>query len=52
MSTARYPEIRLNHDGTVDEVVAHKARVHLEQMDTGLWFLHVSVGKLTITVLR
>ena len=34
-------EIRRNPDGTVDEIVAHGATVHLEQMDSGLWFLYV-----------
>jgi len=35
------PEVRLNDDKTLDEVVATRAHFHLEQMDDNLWWLAV-----------
>jgi len=37
-------EIRRNDDGTIDEVVACGAKVHLEQMDKGSWYLGIYSG--------
>ena len=34
-------EIRLNDDGTLDEVFSRGEPVHLEQMDDKCWFLGV-----------
>jgi hypothetical protein len=34
-------EVRRNPDGSLDEIVAHGALVHLEQMDNCAWFLAV-----------
>lgn len=34
-------EIRTNDDGTLDEVCAQSCAVHLEQLDTGHWWLCV-----------
>ncbi len=34
-------EIRLNDDGSLDEVVADTCSVHLEQMDDNQWWLGV-----------
>lgn len=34
-------EIRLNPDRSLDEVVCENAYVHLEQMDSGHWWLRV-----------
>lgn len=34
-------EVRLNHDNTLDEIVANGARFHLEQMDNNRWWLVV-----------
>ena len=39
--TPKPPEVRLNEDGTLDEIVAFGAYVHLEQMDDGHWWLAV-----------
>jgi hypothetical protein len=37
-------EIRLNEDGSLDEVVASKPKhFHLEQMDTGAWWIGVDM---------
>ena len=44
------PEIRLNDDGSLDEVVGNGVTVHLEQMDDGLWFLGVYGGKKVVQV--
>ena len=38
------PEVRLNADGTLDEVVAFGAYVHLEQMSAGDWWLGIESG--------
>jgi hypothetical protein len=38
---AARPEILLNDDGTLDEIVAENAVFHIEQMDTNAW--HFSV---------
>ena len=38
------PEVRLNEDGTLDEIVANGAYVHLEQMDDGCWWMAVESG--------
>ncbi|MDR3736077.1 MAG: hypothetical protein P4L10_11140 [Acidobacteriaceae bacterium] len=35
------PEIRLNDDGTLDEIVAKDDFFHLEQMDGNCWWLSV-----------
>lgn len=34
-------EVRTNGDGTVDELVAENASVHLEDLGDGLWYLRV-----------
>ena len=34
------PEVRLNDDGTLDEVVG-TGTFHLEQMDTGHWWMRI-----------
>lgn len=34
-------EVRLNPNGTLDEVVCENAYVHLEQMDSGHWWMVV-----------
>ena len=34
-------EVRLNDDGTVDEVVAKNVGVHVEQMDNGHWWMSI-----------
>ncbi len=44
------PEVRRNDDGSLDEVVAHNAFVHLEQMDDDQWWLGVTVGLSTVHV--
>ena len=36
------PEIRLNDDGTLDEIVAKNATFHIEQMDGNCWWFSVS----------
>jgi hypothetical protein len=36
-------EIRNHDDGRLDEIVARKADVHLEQMDSGFWWMGLEV---------
>ena len=38
------PEIRLNADGSLDEVVADKAWFHLEQLSDGCWWMSIMCG--------
>lgn len=47
---AKY-EIRRNEDGSLDEIVAYDSFVHLEQMDTGHWWLGITLpdGKIIHT---
>lgn len=42
--------VRLNDDGTLDEVCAHGAFVHLEQMDDDQWWLGIDVGGRSLHV--
>ena len=42
------PEVRLNDDGTLDEVVA--PGFHMEQMDTDHWWLEVESGGERVVV--
>lgn len=44
------PEVRLNDDGTLDEVVAEGAAVHLEQMSGTDWCLNVYTGRNLLQV--
>ena len=37
-------EIRNHANGRLDEIVARKADVHLEQMDSGFWWMGLEVG--------
>ena len=37
-------EIRNHASGRLDEIVARKADVHLEQMDSGFWWMGLEVG--------
>jgi len=38
-------EIRLNEDGSLDEVVASNPKsYHLEQMDTGAWWMCIDMA--------
>lgn len=39
-----YGEVRLNHDGTIDEIVVQNCDVHIEQMDDGHWWIGISAG--------
>lgn len=40
-SPSRVFELRFNVDGTLDEVCAKGVMIHLEQMDTGAWWLGI-----------
>ncbi len=44
------PEIRRNDDGTLDEVVARDAVVHLEQMDDDHWWMCIESGGESVHV--
>lgn len=35
-------EVRLNGDGSIDEIVAENVSFHLEQMDDGFWWIGLS----------
>jgi hypothetical protein len=37
-------------DGKLDEIVATNATVHLEQMDTGSWYLGIEAGGKLVQV--
>lgn len=41
----KHGEVRLNDDGSVDEIVIKNCDVHLEQMDTGVWWMGICVGR-------
>jgi hypothetical protein len=49
-STVRNPDIRRNEDGSLDEIVAAGATVHLEKMDDDEWWLRIDVGERHIQV--
>lgn len=38
---ARAIEVRRNPDGTLDEIVADGAYIHLEQMAPGCWWMRI-----------
>jgi hypothetical protein len=39
-------EVRLNDDGTIDEIVTHQpVRFHLEQMDDGQYWIGLALGR-------
>lgn len=38
-------EVRYNDDGTVDEIIGKRCRVHIEQMDHELWFVEIGTRK-------
>lgn len=44
------PEIGLNDDGTLDEIIAFNAYVHLEQMDDSVWWMAIEQDGKTIHV--
>jgi hypothetical protein len=50
VQTVPNPEIRLNDDGTLDEVVAQGAFFHLEQQSNTGWWLCVEVGGRRVDV--
>jgi hypothetical protein len=50
MSETPPPEVRLNPDGTLDEIVASGASVHLEQMAGNKWWLEVEAGGKRVSV--
>ena len=43
-------EIRLNDDGSLDEVVAGNAWFHLEQLNDNLWWMAITKGGETVHV--
>lgn len=44
------PEIRRNEDASLDEVVAHNAGFHLEQMDKGHWWMSIEQDGILVHV--
>ena len=44
LDTGHAPEIRLNPDKSLDEVVASGCSFHLEQMDRDYWWMAVECG--------
>lgn len=42
--SAPFIDLRLNDDGSIDEILAENATVHLEQMDDGAWYLGIYHG--------
>ena len=36
-------EIRKNNDGSLDEIVANNANIHLEKMDDKTWWLCIGI---------
>ena len=51
MGADKAPEVRLNDDGSLDEVCG-EGKFHLEQMDTGHWWMviHNSAGSVHINL--
>lgn len=45
-------EVRRNEDGSLDEVVASRANVHLEQMSVDCWWLRIGEVEITIHTLH
>lgn len=43
-------EVRQNENGSLDEIVATGAEVHLEQMDGNAWWMSIEAGGRTIHV--
>ena len=43
-------EIRRNEDGSLDEIVAHNAWVHLEQMGGNYWWMRIEVEGRAVVV--
>jgi len=43
-------EIRLNVDGSLDEIVTEKCTFHLEQMSPTHWWMAVSVGEEEVAI--
>ena len=46
----RNGEVRLNDDGTIDEIVLKNAHVHLEQMSNGHWWMGLTVNGIVMHV--
>ena len=44
------PDVRLNQAGKLDEIVAHKAFVHLEQMSDKHWWLSIEKNGKRVVV--
>ena len=44
------PEIRRNDNGTLDEIVAKNATIHLEQMHADQWWIGITSGGKTVNV--
>lgn len=38
-------EVRLNGDGSIDEIVINNCDVHIEQMTPGSWWMGINVGR-------
>jgi hypothetical protein len=38
---AAWCELRPNPDGTLDELLANRVDIHIEQMDSGLWWMAI-----------
>ncbi len=43
-------EVRRNDDGSLDEIVAHNAFVHLERVDKDSWWLLVEANDFEVRV--
>lgn len=42
-----YGEVRLNHDKSIDEIFIKNCDFHLEQMDSGSWWIGIYTGPRT-----
>lgn len=49
-ATPQAPEVRTNPDGSLDEVVATNATVHLEQLSPESWWLSIEAGGVRVIV--
>lgn len=43
----KHGEVRLNPDQSIDEIVINNCDLHLEQMDSGSWWIGINTGPRT-----
>ena len=41
----QHVEVRLNEDGSIDEIVIDNCYIHIEQMSNGHWWIGIGAGR-------